>query len=87
MSFVVSSPAALTMYLPCPWRPSESLSFSLNSQPWSTIQSMASAELSHQILTSAGSAVSSDTAIAFSNMRSALSSTSGKFCGMFKDDP
>ena len=54
---------------------------SLNSQPWSIIQSRLSAELSQYIFASASSAVPFDTRIASSSMISALSSTSSKFCG------
>lgn len=86
MSFVVSSPAVFAMYLPCPCRPSQIFSVSLNSHPWSIIQSIASAAPSHQILTREGSAVPSETSMAFSNMSSALSVTSSKFCGIASED-
>ena len=86
MSFVVSSPAVFAMYLPCPCRPSQIFSVSLNSHPWSIIQSIASAAPSHQILTRDGSAVPSETSMAFSNMSSALSVTSSKFCGIASED-
>ena len=86
MSLLTSSPGVAVMYLPWPLRPSEGRRASLNSQPWATIQSMTSGEVSQITRRNAGSAVLPDASMLAANICSASSVTSANGWGVWRPE-